>query len=147
VAPRDQPSTSGSETPVALPGDLSCADGEDLALDGQGREFHVTGDCGAVTVHGQALDIEIARATSLALDGQAVVVEVDSDLSALQVSGDANRVEAGGIAAISIAGQGNTVEGSTLGALDISGDDNSVEGDNDPSPSNVSGQGNVVSRR
>src|SRR4051794_26038213 len=69
AAPRDQPSTSGTETPIALPRDLSCVGGEDLAVDGQGREFHVTGDCGAVTVHGQGLDIEIAAATSLSLDG------------------------------------------------------------------------------
>ncbi|MET0976046.1 MAG: DUF3060 domain-containing protein [Leifsonia sp.] len=147
VAPRDQPLETAPETPVALGRDVRCTDGQDVTIDGRGREFRVTGPCGAVTVRGSAITAEIETAASLAIEGQAVVVRVDGDLTALDVRGDANSIEAGSIAAIAVSGQANRIDGGHLGALSIDGDDNTVLGDTEPSPSSIDGQGNVVTRR
>ncbi|MEJ3405169.1 DUF3060 domain-containing protein [Rathayibacter sp. YIM 133350] len=149
IAPRDQDPFPGSaQRPLVQPGHpYRCADGQELALEGQALHYEITGECGRIAINGQALVIEIASATAIALSGQAVTVTVDSDVDALQISGDANTVDAGSIRTVSISGQGNVVSADTLGALSVNGDKNSIRAENDPSPSSLNGQGNTVTRR
>lgn len=127
VAPRDEPS-HGPETPIAPAEDQrTCADGEELVLEGETGRIEVAGRCGAVTLRGDSLELQLESAEAVLIEGQSNVVEVDGELGALEIRGDGNRVEAGSLGALVIRGGGNTIEADTgPESQDVSGDGNRI---------------------
>lgn len=126
------PSASRSatgRTPSVVPDEnrIDCAVTTDVRLNQPGIEYTLVGDCDAVTIEGQDIEVDAANIDRLTIRGDRAGVDAD-DIGVAAISGTENEIDATTIGAVEINGDRNEVGvEKTLGSLTISGNDNDVE--------------------
>ncbi|MCU1513711.1 MAG: hypothetical protein JWO10_801, partial [Microbacteriaceae bacterium] len=108
-------------------GSVECH-GQALLLNRAGGRYTLSGGCGAVSIQGQDIVVELDDAASITINGDRVTVDGDS-LGPVSISGQNNSVTADTVKSLKINGDRNMIKADSAGAVAVGGNDNSVDAD------------------
>jgi len=123
-------STQAPPTPTptvsATPDDGVLVECEGELVIDQPGEYAVGGDCEALSVQGQGIEVRIG------------------DVGTVTINGDDNEIEASAVDLVQISGQSNEITATDVGTLDIRGDRNEAEFSADLGSLVIAGNDNEV---
>lgn len=120
--------TSGAGSKTEVGGQFTSGDceGKDLELSEDETVVDLTGTCGAVSVTGHGIAVNLDNADSITVSGTKNTVVLSGDAGAVTMDGSANFYTGEAVSDMQIPGTDNNVTATTLGRVSLSGATNFV---------------------